>query len=121
MIRLLLRIFHIYDYEVCYSCETLKQQLQYEREEKKQLIETLLKIVSPKLVETPAPIEINQIAQSSALFSRRRAAMEIRDKEEARIIAEKKHIGMPDSLRELEKLESELGIELKNEGVEKNG
>jgi len=82
-------------YETCKSCETLKQQLAFANEEKKQLTETLLNIISPKVVEA-APVEINQVAQSSGLFSRRRAALEARDRENAKIITEAKHLGKPD-------------------------
>lgn len=107
----MLRLFGIKDYEVCQSCETLKQQLAYERDEKKQLTETLLSIIKPKVIEA-APIELNQIQQSSAIFSRRRAALEVRDREEARILQEAKHLGKPDDkLVEINNLEHELGIE----------
>jgi hypothetical protein len=58
---------------------------------------------------------MNQIAQSSALFSRRRAALEARDRQEAQILSEKKHLGVPDKLRDIsvEGLEKELGVEEK--------
>jgi hypothetical protein len=88
------------DWEPCRSCENLKQQLEFERSEKRLLIDTLVSIVSPKAVESP-PLEINQIAQSSSLFSRRRAALEERDRQEARILAEKKFVGVPDNLRQV--------------------
>jgi hypothetical protein len=102
------------DWEPCRSCENLKQQLEFERSEKRLLIDTLVGIVKPKEVEA-APIEINQIQQSSALFSRRRAALEERDRQEAKIRAEKKFMGVPDNLRDevinpVKILEDELGI-----------
>lgn len=121
MIRLFLRLLGIKDFNVCASCETLKEQLAFERSEKKQLTETLLSIVKPKVIEA-APIEMNQIAQSSAIFSRRRAALEAKDRQEAQILTEAKHIGKPDidvkgqSLKSssndntVESLEDELGI-----------
>lgn len=129
MIRLLLRLFNIRDFEVCKSCETLKQQLEYERSEKKQLTETLLNIINPKVIEQP-PVVLNPVAQTSGLFSRRRAAMEEKDRQEARILAERKHIGVPDSVvsnppndpklgygsggnSQITNLEQELGIEEK--------
>lgn len=112
-------------WEPCISCENLKEQLEFERSEKRLLIDTLVAIVKPKEVEAP-PVEINQIAQSSSLFSRRRAALEERDRQEAKILSEKKFVGIPDNLRkndiisgvkntykELEQLEKELGIEEK--------
>ncbi len=113
MIRLLLRLLNIKDYEVCQSCETLKQQLAFERDEKKRLTDTLLTIIAPKAVETP-PIEINPVAVTSALFSRRRAALEARDAENARIIKQRERLRIPDEATnkqiEIEKLETELGV-----------
>lgn len=106
-------------YETCKSCETLKEQLVYERDNNKQLTDTLLKIISPKAIEAN-PIEIAPITQSAGLFSRRRAALEERDRQEARILSEGKHIGRPDILKsdyvgsaKIEKLEKELGVEEK--------
>lgn len=116
MIRLLLRLLKIKDFEPCASCETLKQQLRFANEEKKELTETLLNIIRPKVIEAPVQ-EIAPIASTSALFSRRRAALEARDREEARIKKLSTVLGKPDdSLRdmnrenEIDKLESELGI-----------
>jgi hypothetical protein len=110
MIRLLLRLLGIKDYEVCQSCETLKQQLAFVNDEKKQLTETLFSIVKPKTYEAP-PIELNSLAAASGLFSRRKAAMEARDRAEAMILQEKKHIGLPDD--RITKLEKELDVEEK--------
>ena len=119
-------------YEPCKSCETLKQQLAFVNEEKKQLTETLLSIVKPKTFEAP-PVEVNPIVSTSGLFSRRRAALEQQDRLNAQILAEKKHLGIPDKqLRTVsdikpgintnsstEALEKELGI--LNEELAKNG
>ena len=122
MTRFFLRLFGIRDFEPCSSCENLKEQLRYERDNNLRLTDTLVRIVSPKIVEQP-PIEINQIAASSALFSRRRAALEERDRQEAMIKKSSTNLGKPDdSLRDIQKgqnvmsvsqLESELGIEEK--------
>lgn len=106
MIRLFLRLLGIKDFEVCQSCETLKQQLAFANEEKKELTNTLLNILQPKVVES-APQEIVPLIQAGGTFARRRAALETRDRESARIINESKNIGRPDSI---EKLEKELGV-----------
>ena len=123
MIRFILRVFGIKDFEPCSSCENLKQQLEFERGEKKLLIDTLVLIVKPKEVEA-APVEIAPVQQSSALFSRRRAALEEKDRQEAFIIAQQKHLATPDSrianprntgvitnIQAIEELEKELGVE----------
>lgn len=118
MIRLLMFLLGR-PYETCKSCETLKQQLEFERAEKKQLTDTLLSIIHPKIVEQPV-IEMNPVIQTSGLFSRRRAALEERERQEAKIIREGKHLGKPDNLKDIERvsedvtnLEKELGIEEK--------
>ncbi len=115
MIRLLLRLLGIKDFEVCQSCETLKQQLAYLRDDNLRLTDTLLNIVKPKEIEAP-PVEINQIQSSSALFSRRRAALEERDRQQAAILKQSTNFGKPDDkLKDITNLEHELGIS--EEGV----
>src|SRR6266704_179704 len=115
MIRLLLRLLKIQDFEVCASCETLKQQLLFERDEKKRLTDILIEIVKPKTYETPA-VEIQPIQQTSALFSRRRTALEAQDRERARILQEGRNIGPPDNIiktaaaKTIDELEEELGV-----------
>lgn len=112
-------------YETCKSCETLKQQLAIANEERQRLTDTLLEIIKPKVVEAP-PQEIQPIVSTSGLFSRRRAALEERDRQEAKIKAEGKHLGKPDdelkkinfitpATKSVEDLEKELGVEEENQ------
>jgi hypothetical protein len=98
-------------YETCKSCETLKEQLLFERDEKKRLTDILLEIIKPKVVEA-APVEINQIASSSALFSRRRAALEAKYREEAQILKNSTNLAKPDfpKTNDVNDLERELGV-----------
>lgn len=88
MIRLLLRLFNIKDYEVCPSCETLKKQLEYTREQNKELTETLLNLVKPTIVAQP--VETKVIAAlnqgSGASFARRRGILEEAHKVKREII-----------------------------------
>jgi len=117
MIRLLLRLFGIKDFDTCESCAMLKEQLKYEREEKQQLIDTLINIVNPKLVEA-APVEINPTKMSAMTFSRRRDMLEKKSREEAALIAQSKNLGRPDRVDKpifgqtsnIEEIEKELGI-----------
>lgn len=98
-------------YETCKSCETLKQQLAFVNDEKRQLTETLLSIVKPKTYEA-APVALQPIAQSAGIFSRRRSALEAKDRAEAQILTEAKHLGKPDdNLKSINQLEKELGVE----------
>lgn len=117
MIRLLLRLFGIKDFDTCKSCETLKQQLEYERSEKQKLTQTLLDIIKPKTFEA-SPVELNPVQKSLGSFSHRKAALEAADRERARILKDRKFIGTPDDKiaeikknTEIEALEKELEIE----------
>ena len=104
-------------YEPCKSCQTLKEQLAFERDEKKRLTDTLIQILKPTITEA-IPIEIAPVTQIAGSFARRRSALEARDREEARILQEKKHLAIPDSQIKtitntdisVEKLEQELGV-----------
>ena len=82
-------------YEVCKSCETLKQQLEFVNSEKRELLNTLISLVNPKVLESPATV-IQPIQVSAGLFSRRRAAAEARDRESARIEKLSPNIGRSD-------------------------
>jgi len=121
LIRLFLRFFGIKDFEQCKSCETLKQQLEFERAEKQQLINTLVEIVHPKppIVEQP-PQMLTQIPMGATTFTRRRAALEALERANAKILGEKRFVKEPDSqqtAKEIETLEKELGVEEQPEEV----
>jgi hypothetical protein len=96
------------NWEPCQSCENLKEQLRYERDNNLRLTETLVRIVSPKAVEAATPVELNPLQQSTALFSRRRAALEAKDRMEAQILKNSTNLGKPDD--SIRKLEDEMGI-----------
>lgn len=115
MIRLLMFLLGK-DYETCKSCNTLRQQLELANQEKKELTQTLMNLIKPKTYEA-VPTAINPINQASGLFSRRRAMLEAKDREEAKILAHSNNIAKPDSDKNIvvatsiETLETELGIE----------
>lgn len=129
MIRFLSFLFNK-PYEPCKSCQTLKEQLEFERAEKKELTQTLLNIINPKAI-IAAPVELQPIHQTSGLWSRRREALEARDREEARLQKTSAHLAKPDALRTVEKtiitdrkiyddvdkLEKELDIPVEKEGA----
>ncbi len=113
MLRLLLRLLGIRDFDTCKSCETLTKQLAFANEEKRQLTETLLNILQPKVVES-TPIEVAPLVNTGGIFSRRRAALEARDRADAQIVKEAKFVGKPDALKEVVKKEP---ITSKSEGM----
>lgn len=107
MIRFLLFLLGKQGYEECKSCETLKLQLEIANLEKKELTSTLLGLLKPKVYEAP-PTELKATLPQLTTWSRRKAVLEQRDREAARIQANSKVIGRSDS--EISKLEGELGI-----------
>ena len=121
MIRLLSRIFH-WDYDSCKGCEVLKQQLAIVNEEKKQLTDTLLSLLNPKVIELP-PQHVSSITNAPPIqnFARRRAELERRDRELAKTLANSNVIGRADHESRIDKpkptpeqiaeAESALGIE----------
>lgn len=104
-------------YEECKGCEVLKQQLYIVNDEKRQLTQTIIDIVKPK------PPAIQQVISGAsapipavASFSRRRAAREARDREEAKALRDSPFIAKPDDINDkiidnaVEKLEKELNL-----------
>lgn len=85
-------------FEECKSCETLKQQLEYERANNKELTSTLLSILKPAVAipDTPAT-ELKPLVLSAGNFSKRRAALEQRDRIEAQILSQRR-VAQPDSV-----------------------
>lgn len=75
MIRLLLRLLNIRDFEVCQSCEVLKQQLAITNAEKKELTETILSLVQPKIIQTPN-VQVPAFENNAKRFGQRRAELE---------------------------------------------
>ena len=123
MIRLFLRLLGIKDYEVCQSCETLKEQIKYEREQNRELMNNLLALTKPHIdVIAAEPIAVNPLKQPMT-FSKRRVELERQDRENAaRIRQSSILIAKPDSAtydnNQVEQLEKELGI---SQETAKNG
>lgn len=64
------------NYEPCKSCETVKAQLEIANQEKRELHETLIKLVEPQITyQEKAPVVINPVPVMQR-FSQRREALE---------------------------------------------
>jgi len=120
MIRLILRLLNIRDYEGCKSCETLKQQLALVNEERERLTSTILNLVKPQVI----PQQVTQTAplvQSVSTFSRRRAELEKSERTKERIVKTSPLIAKVEDVKlssgldvnSVEELEKELGLEEK--------
>lgn len=87
--------------EICYSCETLRIQLEIANNEKKQLLSKLIDKPIEPLVERSAEIPISK----NIPWNVRRQMLEAEDRQKARIIAEKNR-----EMKSTEELEKEIGI-----------
>jgi hypothetical protein len=96
---------NIKDYESCKSCETLKQQLEYANMNNKQLTETLLNLIEPKIIAQPAA-ELKLASPVAKTFARRKAELENAERTKKDIIANSPFIA-----KSVDELEKELGIE----------
>lgn len=148
MIRLLLRLLNIKDYETCKSCETLresretlKQQLDLANNEKRELMNTLIQLTKPNVIVPSEEVKILEKApQAAGTFSRRRSILENMERKKANITKTSPYIVQPypSSIAEtqpssktlnqptqhitpqsVERLEAELGL-VDEEGAEQN-
>ena len=128
MFRFLAWLMKWEDFETCKSCQTLKEQLEFERRVNENLVETLLKIVKPEPVvadRVNLP-ENTQILKGAQTFSRRRAALELKDRLAAQIEKSSNIIAKSDDeilkvtkhdnskmmkTKTIPELEKELGVE----------
>jgi len=98
------------DYEECKGCQILQRQLHEVNLEKKELLNVVIDIVRPKVVEVPEKQhEISPIIPKVGTWTRRRAILEERDRKEAAIKNNSQFIGHPDN-SDITRIEKELGI-----------
>lgn len=121
MIRLLLHVFKIRDYESCKSCETLKNQLRFVNAEKMELMETLIQLTRPKVViPSGEPKILNPLQQAGGTFARRRSVLEDMHRKRDDTIQTSPFIANPDDVKPepkkhitmetIESLEKKLGF-----------
>jgi hypothetical protein len=96
-------------YEPCKGCETLKKEIEYYRSNNKELIDTLIGLVKPEVVEQTT-IGIPEMQPKLALWSRRRAVLEEKDREEAKTRKQSQFSGQNMIPKTTEELEDELGV-----------
>lgn len=87
----------------CASCETLREQLSYERTEKTKLLERILELTAPKNEPVEISSEIPEpIKQGFVPWRIRQQMLEAEDRQKAKLMREKKD--------EITKLEKDTGI-----------
>ena len=106
MLRFISHLFHL-NYESCKGCEVLNQQLAIANQEKRDLTETLLNLIKPKIYES-APQVLEPITPKLAMWSRRRAILEESERQKAHVMRNSPLVAKPD---DISRLESELGVE----------
>lgn len=126
MIRFLLALFgRSYEaYEKCKTCEILREQLEYERSEKAEMLGTLTSLLKPVPIIQSGIQEPKPISPSGMVWSRRRAELEKQDRERMRVQTSSPVIARPDKelIKEdkgpktVDQLEHELGV-VESEGI----
>lgn len=105
MVRFISRWLGI-NYDSCKSCETFRQQLEIANNEKRDLLNTLLDLMRPKVMPQSS-IELEPLKPKFASFTRRRSALE----NSARVAAQARNSPLAAQIeRNIEELEAEVGI-----------
>ena len=98
-------------YEPCKSCETLTLQLELVNAEKERLLDALLNIAKPEVVEQPAKV-IEPIRGKAVPWHMRKTLLENEQRAAAKIFtslkAENQVLGQSNT--SIEELEAELGL-----------
>ena len=91
--------------EVCISCYTLRHQLELVNHEKKELLQTIMNLVKPQIVEA-SPVNVEPVAPKVTSFSAKRRMMEEADRAQARKLREVE----AENKASIDELEKNLGI-----------
>lgn len=102
---------HCANENICESCETLREQLARANEEKKQLLETILESVKPK-VEVPVQTEVKLEQPRQMPWRVKREMLEAEDRQKAMLLKKKENELSIDKT-ELKELEKEMDIAAK--------
>jgi hypothetical protein len=93
------------EFEPCKSCETLKIQLDIERATNAQLLESLLNIARPTVVEQPVKT-IQPIKPKTIPWHIKQAELEANKRAEAKALRAQEN-----NLKSVDELEKELGLD----------
>jgi len=110
MIRFLYRLFDR-EYEPCKGCEVLKTQLEIANRERAELLQTMISLVKPEVIQHPVKA-VSPIINKSVPWAIRKKQLEENDREQLRILREQESIIkklVPQE--EIDNLEKELGVE----------
>lgn len=102
--------------KVCQSCETLREQLAFERDEKKKLLDSILEASKPKDDKTVAdPSTYKPVKPTFVPWNVRRQMLEAEDREKARILR-----NQSEEEKKIAELEKAIGIEISLKSGEAN-
>lgn len=113
------------DKSICQSCETLKHQLEIANYEKRQMLDTILRMGSPQPQSVPVRIEVPESIKSRTIpWVVRKQMLEAEDREKAKLMRAAENKAAPAKEIPVEKtqeesiaeLEKELGIDEAQEG-----
>lgn len=121
MLRFISHIFKL-SYEPCKGCDVLRTQLEITNQNNKELTQTLLNLLNPKVIEATTR-EILPIKQNLTTFTKRREMLEAEDRNKAKVMLDSKFIARVDDVMkvastkvagktvDINELEKELAIE----------
>jgi len=102
MVRLVLRLLKIKDYEPCKSCEVLKQQLDIVNQERADLLATIMGLVKPEVVQQQITT-VMPTDRKALPWAQRKKILEEEDRARARVLGE--------VTRKIETVEKEVGLD----------
>lgn len=111
------------NFEPCKGCEVLKQQLELSNSQNKELTDTLLQLIRPRVVEHPT-VEVQSTQVVAGTWTRKKAMLEEQERVKARIARESPFIAKSDIIRnhptKSEKAEvTPLGNNSTNESIDR--
>ncbi len=89
------------EFEPCKGCEVLRMQLEIANNERAQLLNTMLGLVKPEVIQSPT-IPVKPFIRNNVSWAMRQKALEEKDREEMRI---RKDLEIQNA-----ELEKELGV-----------
>lgn len=98
-------------FEPCKSCEVLKSQLEIANHERAELLQTIMGLVKPEVIQHPL-VPVQPILSKSLPWAARKKALEENDREQMRIRRDLEiQKAKVQTTTTVEELEKELGVE----------
>jgi hypothetical protein len=112
MLRFIMSLFGK-KYEPCAHCALLREQLEYERDNNKEMLLTLTSLLKPQVVQAPETAELQPVRTNRfTRWSHKKAELERLEREKVRVNTTSPVVAHPDNDKsDIAKLEEELGVQ----------